>query len=323
MEEMPERTAEPLATRRTARDADGRLYPFDVTIGLLCYRGNQLIDQLLHSLEASRKNYRYEYLLSDNGSTDGTREMVAEKYGHVRIIDNRANLGVAAGRNRLFWNSSAKYTMILDADTIVHDGAVDRLIQTLEAKPNAAIVVPKLVYRDGSLQLSCRPFPRLRYILFEGSRYRKWFDWTGLPAKADMRHVPHDRLMQIDCAYGAAMLIRNSVVRKLGGFDEGYFYLYEDFDLCFRFKKAGYEVWYDPAAVVTHFLEREERSVSRCQLKNHLKSILRFQTRNMWRISSAPVIHRRDLDGDKVPRIGASRNRQSPETSPYSSRRTA
>ena len=307
----------------TSPDADGREYTYDATIGLLCYRDHMLIDQLLESLDTSSKRYRYEYLLSDNGSTDGTREMVREKYEYVKIIENRDNLGVATGRNRLFWNGRGKYTMILDSDTVVHDDAIDTLIDTMEAKPNAAIVVPKLVYREGKLQLSCRPFPKLHYTLLEGTQYRKWFDWTGIPAKADMRYVPHDQLMQIDCAYGAAMLIRNRVVQSLGGFDEGYFYEYEDYDLCFRFKKAGYEVWYQPEAVITHFYEREERGVFHPRLKNHLKSILRFQTRKLLGVSSAPVIHRRDLDGEKVPRLESMCEPHTRASSPASSRASA
>jgi GT2 family glycosyltransferase len=116
-----------------------------------------------------------------------------------------------------------------------------------------------------------------------------------------MRNVSHDTLMQFDCVYGAAMLVRNAVARSVHGFDEGFFYQYEDYDLCFRAKKAGYENWYDPRAVVTHFYEREERGVFHARLKTHLKSIMRFQKRNMWKISNAPVVNRKDLDGQKVP----------------------
>lgn len=286
---------------RTGADADGRTYEYDVTIGLLCYRDKQFIDDLLASIEASPRKYRYEWILSDNGSDDGTREMVRDKYPYVRIIENGGNLGVAGGRNRLFWNSRAKYTMILDADTVVHPGAIDTLIDTAEARPNASLVAPKLVYRDGTLQLSCRVFPRFRYVLIEGTKYRKYFEWTGIPARADMRNISHDELMQIDCVYGAAMLIRNRFLHEVGGFDEGYFYQYEDYDLCFRLKAAGHENWYQPEAVVTHFYEREERGVFHARLKTHLKSILRFQIRNMWKLRNLPVIHRRDLDGEKVP----------------------
>lgn len=290
--------------QRTAPDADGIACEYDASIGLLCYRDRQFIDDLLASIERSGIRYRYEWLLSDNGSTDGTREMVREKYPYVTILENGRNLGVAGGRNRLFWNSRAKYTMILDSDTLVQPGAIDTLIDTAEAHPRAALVAPRLVYRDGTLQLSCRRFPRFHHILIEGTSYRKYFEWTGIPAHVDMRHVDHDRMMQIDCVYGAAMLIRNRVTREVGGFDEGYFYQYEDYDLCFRFKNAGYENWYQPAAVVTHFYEREERGVFHSRLQTHLKSILRFQTRNMWGISDAPVLHRRDLDDDKVPPVG-------------------
>ena len=290
---------------RCAPDGDGTRHDFDVSIGLLCYRDRQFIDDLLASILKSTRQYRYEYLLSDNGSTDGTREMVREKYPFVTILENGANLGVAGGRNRLFWNSRAKYTMILDSDTLVHEGAIDALIDTAEAKPRAVIVAPKLVYRDGSLQLSCRPFPRLHHILIEGTKYRRYFEWTGMPARVDMRNVSHDELMPIDCVYGAAMLVRNTIARAIGGFDEGYFYQYEDYDLAFRAKRAGFENWYQPRAVVTHFYEREERGVFHARLRTHLSSILRFQGRNMWRVWRAPVVNRRDLDGDKVPRRSA------------------
>ncbi|NOG53441.1 MAG: glycosyltransferase family 2 protein [Planctomycetes bacterium] len=291
-------------SQRTAADEDGTSYECDASIGLLCYRDRQFIDDLLASIEQSGNRYRYEWLLSDNGSTDGTREMVREKYPYVTILENGRNLGVAGGRNRLFWNSRAKYTMILDSDTLVQPGAIDTLIDTAEANPKAAMVAPRLEYRDGSLQLSCRPFPRFHHILIEGTKYRKYFEWTGIPARVDMRHIDHDRMMPIDCVYGAAMLVRNRITREVGGFDEGYFYQYEDYDLCFRFKQAGYENWYQPSAAVTHFYEREERGVFHARLQTHLKSILRFQTRNMWGISDAPVLHRRDLDHEKVPPVG-------------------
>ncbi len=288
---------------RTAPDPDGTTYDFDVSFGLLCYRDRQLIDDLLASIEAAPPRFRCEWLLSDNGSTDGTREMVREKYPYVRILENGDNLGVAGGRNRLFWNSRAKYVMILDSDTLVQPGCVDTLVETAERLPKSAIIHPRLEYRDGTLQLSCRPFPKFRYVLIEGTKYRKYFEWTGIPAHADMRHVPHDRLMEFDCCYGAGMLIRTRLTREVGGFDEGYFYQYEDYDLCFRMKNAGYENWYQPEAKVTHFYEREERGVFHPRLKTHLKSIMRFQTRNMWGLRRLPVVHRRDLDGDKVPKI--------------------
>ncbi len=290
-------------TKRTAADEDGTTYEHDVTIGLLCYRDKQFIDDLLASIEVAGGQYRYQWILSDNGSTDGTREMVREKYPYVLILENGDNLGVAAGRNRLFWNSTAKYTMILDSDTLVQPGAIDTLVETAEKYPNASLIAPKLVYRDGSLQLSCRPFPKFHHVLIEGTKYRKFFEWTGIPSRVDMRNIDHDQFMEIDCVYGAAMLMRNRFLHEVGGFDEGYFYQYEDYDLCFRLKNAGHENWYQPSATVTHFYEREERGVFHARLKTHLKSIFRFQTRNNWKVRNHPVIHRKDLDGDLVPDI--------------------
>ncbi len=300
--------------QRTAPDADGASYEYDVTIGLLCYRDRQFIDGLLASIETSSRRYKYEWILSDNGPAnidegDGTREMVREQYPYVTILENGGNLGVAAGRNRLFWNSRAKYTMILDADTAVHSGAIDTLVDSIERSPAAGLVAPRLVYRDQTLQLSCRAFPKFHHILLEGTKYRRFFEWTGIPARIDMRHVDHDRRMPIDCCYGAAMLVRNRLTREVGGFDESYVYQYEDYDLCFRFKQAGHEIWYEPAAVVTHFYDREERGIFHGRLRTHVKSILRFQTRNMWGLSRGPILHRRDLDHAKVPSPVAVRPR--------------
>ena len=290
-------------SQRTSPDeTGGEPYPFDVTIGLLCYRDRDLIHDLIASIEQHPSSYKCEWLLSDNGSTDGTREMVREKFPYVRILENGANLGVAAGRNRLFWNSQAKYTLILDSDTLIHPGTIDTLVQTMESRPDIGIVGPQLVYRDGRQQLSCRLFPRLHHVVLEGTQFRRFFEWTGVPAKADMRNVPHDKLMPVDCLYGAALLVRNRLTREVGGFDEGYHYQYEDYDLCYRFKNAGHGVWYDPAATVTHFYEREQLGVFHPRLRSHLKSIFRFQLRNMWGIYKAPVVWRTDLDGERVPR---------------------
>lgn len=290
-------------TQRTQPDADGTEYEYDVSIGLLCYKDKQRMDDLLASLEASPQRYKYEVLLSDNGSTDGTREMVREKYPYVKILENGANLGVAGGRNRLFWNSKAKYTMILDSDTLLHANTVDTLVDVAESKPKAAIVHPKLVYRDQTLQLSIRRFPSIFDIAIEGTKLRIFFEWTGIPAKIQMRHCGHDKLMEIDCCYGAGLIIRNSVLKEIGGFDEGYFYQYEDFDLCYRTKAAGYENWYAPQSTMTHFYERED-TFFHPGLKKHIYSVLRFQMRHMWKISKSPVVHTRKFDGDLVPPVG-------------------
>lgn len=281
------------------------IYDYDVTIGLLCYRDRDNIDTLLASLEASPPRYNFEVLLSDNGSTDGTREMIKEKYPYVRILQNGENLGVAAGRNRIFWNSRAKYTLILDSDTLLHPGAIDQLVATAEEKARSGIIHPKLIYEDGRLQLSIRPFPRLHHILIEGTRLRSLFEWTGLPRKIQMRDCPHDKTMQFDCCYGAALLIRNAVLKQVGGFDEGYFYQYEDYDLCFRVKAAGYENWYQPGAVVTHYYAREDQFLHP-GLKQHLRSIFRFLSRNIWKISKAPVIHTKAYDESKMPELPPS-----------------
>ncbi len=249
----------------------------DVTLGIITWNAQGLMRQLLDSIRANVRGVSYEIVVVDNDSKDGTKDMLRAEYPEVRLFENERNVGVGPARNRLLNVSRGRYVLSLDNDTTILDNdAVARLVRVMDAHPKCAVGGPKLVYKNGALQLSCRPFPRPLNILFEGTALRKWFGRTHWVLDYTLEDWDHATLREIDWMYGAALIIRRSLLPEVGLFDEGFFYLYEDVEFCLRAKHLGYSVLYIPEAVICHHLEREGRSVLSKTLKVHVRSILRY-----------------------------------------------
>ena len=145
------------------------------TLGILTWRSKDLLRGLLESIRSYRWEYPYETIVVDNASGDDTVAMIEKEFPEVRLVKNAENRGVAPARNQIFRMSECEYVIILDVDTVVHPGSLDTLVRTMREHPEAAITGPKLVYGDGRLQLSCRPFPSPFNIAIEGAFLRDWF----------------------------------------------------------------------------------------------------------------------------------------------------
>ncbi len=249
----------------------------DITIGIITWNARDLLEQLLDSVYASVKEVSFEVVVVDNGSTDRTLEMIDSDYRNVILVKNARNLGVAPARNQLLRKARGRYVLSLDVDTTLYpNGAVETLVAIMDRHPGTAIGGPKLVYKDGSLQLSCRPFPSPMNILLEGTFLKRYFPNSRFVKGYTLEDWDHAGLREVDWMYGAALVIRSSVLDELGYLDEAFFYLYEDIDLCFQARKRGYKVLYIPEAVICHHLEREERPLFSKTLRTHLRSIRRY-----------------------------------------------
>ena len=145
------------------------------TIGILTYHSRELLKGLLESILRNSWEHPYEIVVVDNNSSDDTVAMVEKDYPSVRLVRNPVNRGVAPARNQIFRMSGCEFVIILDVDTEVHPGSLDALVNTMKSHPEAGIAGPKLVYGNGRLQLSCRPFPSPLNIAIEGTFLRDWF----------------------------------------------------------------------------------------------------------------------------------------------------
>ncbi|MBI5114896.1 glycosyltransferase family 2 protein [Candidatus Poribacteria bacterium] len=248
----------------------------EITIGIITWNSRKLLTQLLDSIRTNGGSVQREIIVVDNYSEDGTIEELERNYPDVTLIRNSRNEGVTKARNTILRKARGKYILSLDVDTLVLPGAIPALVAAMDAHPEAAVGGPKLVYRDNRLQLSCRPFPSPLHILIEGTFIRDYFPNSRYVTDYSMNRWDHAELREVDWMYGAALIIRKSATDEIGLFDEGFFYLYEDIDYCYRARKLGKKVIYIPQATIVHFLERERKSVLHRKITIHIRSILRY-----------------------------------------------
>lgn len=192
---------------------------------------------------------RYEAVVVDHGSTDGTLELVRSR--GVRLIAQE-NRGLAAGWNTGLRAVGGDYVLILNADAWVVGDAVERLTAFADAHPDAAVVCPRLLNPDGTLQRSVRGFPTLWRLATEYLFLRKLVPRSRLLNAFYAGGFDHDEAHECEWVMGAAMLVRREAIDAVGLLDEDFFLFSEEVDWCYRFRQAGWTVLFTPAAEVVH-----------------------------------------------------------------------
>jgi hypothetical protein len=185
----------------------------------------------------------------DNDSRDGTLEMLRE-FPEVELVEAGRNLGFAAATNIAIARGDARYFLALNPDTRVHAGALDTLLDVMDANPAIGICGCRLELEDGTFDHAAkRSFPTPLSALGHFLRIGRL---ASSPAALSHYRAPAVESGPVDAVNGAFMLIRRSALEEIGLFDEGYWMYMEDLDLCYRAARAGWTAWYEPAAVVTH-----------------------------------------------------------------------
>lgn len=224
----------------------------ELAILIVSWNTRELLRQCLTSLQAELATISAEVILVDNASADGSAEMAGAEFPWVRLIANETNRGFAAANNQALALSSAEYILLLNPDTEVKPGAIRSLLDFLKAHPKAGIAAPQLLNSDGTIQRSCRQFPTFAGMLFELMGLSKMFPNDKRFGAYKMLDFNHDCERQVDQPEGACLLLPRKVIDEVGSLDEGYFMLFEEVDWCYRIKKAGWEIWFTPAAQVVH-----------------------------------------------------------------------
>jgi hypothetical protein len=223
-----------------------------LSIIILCWNDLKVIPDCLQSIYATTRSTEFEVIVSDNGSTDGSIEFIREKYPQVRVIENGRNLRFAKANNVGIRASRGDYILILNPDTIIHEGTLDVMIRFADKHPGVGAFGCRVLNHDGSYQMSARPFASVRgeWVV---ALYLRWLgyvsDWFSGDAYTGWKG---ETQRQADWITGCFMLIRGELLRRLGGFDEQFFYYYEDMDLCRQIWDSGHPIVYTPDASITH-----------------------------------------------------------------------
>jgi GT2 family glycosyltransferase len=177
--------------------------------------------------------------------------MVRRDFPYVRLRVNTLNLGFSAANNIALRQVTAPYVLVLNPDTVVHEGTIDRLLEILVSRPDIGMINCELVRPDGTRDHAARiSFPTLTGALGHFSRIGRS---DRAPRALSQYRAPHiSEPGPVDAVSGAFMLIRRAALDDVGLFDEGYWLYIEDYDLCYRFGRSGWVIWHQSDVAVTH-----------------------------------------------------------------------
>ncbi len=249
----------------------------DVTIAVVSHGHCDYLEPCFSSMVTNTHKVSYDVTLVDNIGEDCVRELVESKYPQFKLVVNEQPLGFSKNNNLILADVDSRYVFLLNPDTVLFDGALDELIEYMDAHPEVGACAPKLLYPDGSLQLSCRQFPSLRTLISRRTPLRRWLGDGRAVRNYTMADWDHNTPRRIDWAFGAAILARREVWNVVGPLDEGMFMYCEDIDWCMRCQLAGWEMHYVPDAVLTHHLDDEKYNeyLSKSR-RQHYKTMFQF-----------------------------------------------
>ncbi len=217
----------------------------DVTAVTVTLDGLPWIERCLESLRG------VPTIVVDHGSTDGTLELVRDRFPEVRVIEQE-NVGYGGGLNAGFRASSPRYYLPINSDAWVVGDAVERMAAFADAHPEVAVVCPRLRNEDGSLQRSVRGFPTLWRVATEYFFLRKLAPRSRALNAYYAGGFDHGESREIEWAMGPCFLVRRDAADAVGLFDESFFMFWEETDWLYRFHRAGWKVWFLPEAEVVH-----------------------------------------------------------------------
>jgi N-acetylglucosaminyl-diphospho-decaprenol L-rhamnosyltransferase len=222
----------------------------DLSIIVVNWNTRELLRQCLRAVQETIEGITYEVIVVDNGSTDGSREMLRAEFPGTVLIENVENQGFARANNQGIRASRGRYILLLNSDAVLRPGAAARMIREFETHPTTGVVGARLLNPDGSFQASYADFPTLRgefLLLTRLSRIVYGPTFPSYPERASRTR------REVDWVFGACLMIRRTAIETVGLLDEEYFMYTEETDWCFRVRRAGWSVVYLPDAEVVHW----------------------------------------------------------------------
>lgn len=262
-----------------------------ISVVVISYNGIEFIDDCLSTTVSSLAGTASEVIVIDNASSDGTVELIKNKYPQMMLIQNENNLGFARAVNQGFEQAAGEYILILNQDTKIIGDAISRLADRMEYNQAIGTIGPKFVGFDGRLQKSIRAFPQYRDLFFEFTGLSYVFPKSKIFGNWKMGWFDHLTEMEVDQPMGAALMIRRQMLDRVGGFDESFGIFFNDVDFCRRVKEAGYVNLYYPEAVVAHFVGGSTRKRRAPMIIESHRSMYRYFAKYARKTGSRALLY--------------------------------
>jgi len=224
-----------------------------LSVVIVSFNACEDLGRCLESLQTAQ-GCEFETIVFDNGSSDGTAELVRTRFPRVRLIENAENLGLTRGVNQACRQATGDHICLLDADTVVEPGVLGLLRNFLMDHPEAGIVTGRMLNPDGTIQETARNFPSLaNAVLGRQTMLSRWFPnntWTRAYLRRE--DLENTQPFEVGWVAAACMMFRRELYQAIGGLDEDYFVYWVDADWCMRVHLRGHQVWCVPAARILH-----------------------------------------------------------------------
>ncbi len=249
-----------------------------LAIVIVNFNAREHVENCLASLAAAPPLTPHETVVVDNASADGSAAAIRGRFPGVAVLEETANRGFAAANNVGIRATRGELVLLLNNDTLVPAGAIDALVERLDARPEAAVAGPRLVDAAGEPELSfgpmLSPFGELRQKAITGLYRRR-----VAPAAAWVRRVTRVE-REVDWVSGACLLVRRSAAEAAGLIDERYFLYTEDVDFCAAIRAQGHRVLFTPSAAVVHLRGRSRATAPAASAAAYRRSHLAFYAKH-------------------------------------------
>jgi GT2 family glycosyltransferase len=225
-----------------------------LSVILVNYNVKYFLEQALHAVQNAMQDIPGEIFVVDNHSVDGSCEMVRQKFPNVKLIENKENLGFSKANNQAIRLSKGEYVLLLNPDTVVQENTFRKVIEFMDATPDAGGVGVKMIDGKGNfLPESKRSLPTPAVAFYKIFGLAALFPKSKRFGKYHLGYLDKNETHSVEVLAGAFMMLRKTTLERTGLLDEDYFMYGEDIDLSYRITQAGYKNYYFPHTTIIHY----------------------------------------------------------------------
>jgi GT2 family glycosyltransferase len=228
---------------------------YDLVVVIVNWNVRDLLASCLESLLPATRGLSVHTVVVDNNSSDGSQEMLRERFSDLEVISSLTNLGFARANNLVLrqYQDRARYFLLLNPDTVVAADTFRTMLEFMDSRPDAGIAGCKVVKPEGTLDWPCkRSYPYPSVLFYRALGLDKRFPKSPRFGRYHLTYLDPDQIHEVDSVVGAFMMVRRECMQEVGVLDESFFMYGEDIEWCYRAKAAGWKVYYVPTTTIVH-----------------------------------------------------------------------
>lgn len=226
----------------------------ELSVIIVNYNVKHFLEQCLHSVYKASKNMSVEVFVVDNNSVDGSVQLIREKFPNVHLIENKVNVGFSKANNQAIQQSKGEFILLLNPDTVVEEDTFQKVVNFMKNHPEAGGLGVKMIDGKGVfLPESKRGLPTPWVAFYKMFGLSRLFPKSKKFGKYHLSYLSENEIHEVDVLAGAFMLMRKSVLDKVGLLDETFFMYGEDIDLSYRIQQGGFKNYYFPETTIIHY----------------------------------------------------------------------